>query len=159
MDYLEISIFNIPTLTISFDSFGRRYNNFSLSEFFWFLYPTIFIHLFIRTLAIYTLQQVNLFKLLDDSLEIIVNDINHVIELRTNCRSDVDNMWLMQFNKKHDKFYTRLNVDNQYIDKLIEIHDKLRLETLTFQQMNSLPVSCAMITGSIGIITKVCGLY
>lgn len=151
LNFTEIYI--IIFLKISFNY--RKFAELSVTDFMWLLYPTFFIHLFIRTVAIYTFQQINLFKLLDDCFRMVVNDINDKMALRMQYTNKADNLWPIQSTRKCDAFYAQLRIANEYLVKLTETHDKLRVESTAFRKMNSIPVTCTIFTGSIGIISKV----
>lgn len=100
-------------------------------------------------------QLMNLFKLLDDSCEIIGNYINKEVAAQVQQSKVIEHLWTTDRSSKRDKFHDRLHIANEYVEKLTEIHAKLRIETVSFQYMNSVPVTSSITTGSIGIIAKV----
>lgn len=111
--------------------------------------------MFIRAIAIYTFQLMNLFKLLDDSCEIIGSYIHQVMAAQVQHSKSIENLWTTDHASRSNKFHDRLRVAGEYVEKLTEIHAKLRMETVSFQLMNSVPVTSSITTGSIGIIAKV----
>lgn len=111
--------------------------------------------MFIRAISIYTFQLMNLFKLLDDSCEIIGSYIHQVMAAQVQHSKSIENLWITDHASTSNKFHDRLRVAGEYVEKLTEIHAKLRMETIAFQLMNSVPVTSSITTGSIGIIAKV----
>lgn len=70
-------------------------------------------------------------------------------------KNKMDNLWAMHTSKQSDELNAQLQIANEYLEKLSEIHGKLRFEATSFRIMNAIPVSCTIFTGSIGIISKV----
>lgn len=133
---------------------------FSTYDFFWFIFPTIFVVLFVWQLSIGALQLVKLFEFLNQTLQSIAVDIRKrlpgMIEAPATAHKPHRNRVIdFAVGRRITINATQSHTASKHIQTLFNQHDRLRANTQQLQQLHSIQLTAVILYALINLVAEV----